>query len=128
VVEFVGMIGTRHVSEIRPAAGPVIDPEFVERFARVHEDGRFDRVRAPTARATRRARRRRRCAPRAARSCGHRREPAAHRANVERLLGRVRSGQLTPHVHAELPLEQYADGLRMLAGRAVRGKVLVTLR
>jgi alkanesulfonate monooxygenase len=44
VVEFVGMIGTRHVSEIRPAAGPVIDPAFVTRFARAHERGGFDRV------------------------------------------------------------------------------------
>jgi alkanesulfonate monooxygenase len=44
VVEFVGMIGTRHVSEIHPAAGPVIDPEFVTRFAQAHEDGGFDRV------------------------------------------------------------------------------------
>jgi alkanesulfonate monooxygenase len=44
VVEFVGMIGTRHVSEIRPATGPLIDSAFVERFARAHEDGGFDRV------------------------------------------------------------------------------------
>jgi alkanesulfonate monooxygenase len=44
VVEFVGMIGTRHVSEIHPATGPVIDPAFLERFARAHEDGGFDRV------------------------------------------------------------------------------------
>src|SRR3954454_24207814 len=44
MVEFVGMIGTRPVSEIHPAAGPVIDPAFVERFARAHEDGGFDRV------------------------------------------------------------------------------------
>lgn len=44
MVEFVGMVGTRHVSEIRPATGPVIDPAFLERFARAHEDGGFDRV------------------------------------------------------------------------------------
>jgi NADPH2:quinone reductase len=57
-----------------------------------------------------------------------RREPAAHRGNVERLLGWLRSGHLAPHVHAELPIERYAHGLSLLAGRAVRGKVLVTLR
>jgi alkanesulfonate monooxygenase len=44
MVEFVGMIGTRPVSEIHPATGPVVDPAFVERFARAHEDGGFDRV------------------------------------------------------------------------------------
>ena len=44
MVEFVGMIGTRHVSEIRRSTGPVIDPAFLTRFARAHEDGGFDRV------------------------------------------------------------------------------------
>jgi alkanesulfonate monooxygenase len=43
-VEFVGMIGTRDASETRPASGPVIDPGYVRRFARAHEDGGFDRV------------------------------------------------------------------------------------
>jgi alkanesulfonate monooxygenase len=43
-VEFIGMIGTRDVSETRAASGPVIDPAYVRRFARVHEDGGFDRV------------------------------------------------------------------------------------
>lgn len=44
MVEFIGMVGTRHVSEIRPADGPVIDREFLRRFAQAHEDGGFDRV------------------------------------------------------------------------------------
>jgi alkanesulfonate monooxygenase len=43
-VEFIGMIGTRDTSEIRPARGPVIDPAHVRRFARAHEDAGFDRV------------------------------------------------------------------------------------
>ncbi|MGK3203206.1 LLM class flavin-dependent oxidoreductase [Amycolatopsis sp. MEPSY49] len=43
-VEFVGMIGTQDASETRPARGPVIDPAYVRRFARAHEDGGFDRV------------------------------------------------------------------------------------
>jgi alkanesulfonate monooxygenase len=43
-VEFIGMIGTRDNSETRPARGPVIDPDYVRRFARAHEDGGFDRV------------------------------------------------------------------------------------
>ena len=43
-VEFIGMIGTSDQSEIRQTAGPVIDPEYVRRFARAHEDAGFDRV------------------------------------------------------------------------------------
>jgi alkanesulfonate monooxygenase len=43
-VEFVGMIGTRDVSETRAPAGPVIDPEYTRRFARAHEDAGFDRI------------------------------------------------------------------------------------
>jgi alkanesulfonate monooxygenase len=43
-VEFVGMIGTRDVSETRAPAGPPIDPAYVRRFARAHEDAGFDRV------------------------------------------------------------------------------------
>jgi alkanesulfonate monooxygenase len=43
-VEFIGMIGTRDQSEIRPARGPVIDPAYTARFARAHEDAGFDRV------------------------------------------------------------------------------------
>jgi alkanesulfonate monooxygenase len=43
-VEFIGMIGTRDASETRAPAGPVVDPDYVRRFARAHEDGGFDKV------------------------------------------------------------------------------------
>ena len=43
-VEFIGMIGTKNESEIRLTAGPVIDSDYVKRFARAHEDAGFDRV------------------------------------------------------------------------------------
>ncbi|MEV0130212.1 LLM class flavin-dependent oxidoreductase [Dactylosporangium sp. NPDC050688] len=43
-VEFVGMIGTQHASEIHAPAGPVIDPAYTRRFARAHEDAGFDRI------------------------------------------------------------------------------------
>jgi alkanesulfonate monooxygenase len=43
-VEFIGMIFTQDQSEARPADGPVIDPEFTQRFARAHEVAGFDRV------------------------------------------------------------------------------------
>ena len=43
-VEFIGMISTRDQSESRLPSGPVIDPSYVRRFARAHEDAGFDRV------------------------------------------------------------------------------------
>jgi len=43
-VEFIGMIGTKDESEIRLSSGPVIDRDYVRRFARAHEDAGFDRV------------------------------------------------------------------------------------
>jgi len=43
-VEFIGMISTRDQSETRLTAGPVIDREYVRRFAGAHENAGFDRV------------------------------------------------------------------------------------
>lgn len=46
-IQFIGMIRTNNVSEIDGAANNregVIDPQFVTRFARAHEDNGFDRV------------------------------------------------------------------------------------
>ena len=43
-VEFIGMIGTRDVSETRPPAGPVVDPDYTRRFAQAHEEAGFDRI------------------------------------------------------------------------------------
>ncbi|MCI0429715.1 MAG: LLM class flavin-dependent oxidoreductase [Rhodospirillales bacterium] len=43
-VEFIGFIGTRKHSEIHPASGPVIDVDYLDRFASAHEQGGFDRV------------------------------------------------------------------------------------
>ncbi|MCD2197927.1 LLM class flavin-dependent oxidoreductase [Actinomycetospora endophytica] len=43
-VEFIGMIGTRVVSEIHPASGPPVDPAVVRRFVDAHEQGGFDKV------------------------------------------------------------------------------------
>ena len=43
-VEFIGMIGTQHASEIHPRGGPVVDPDYTRRFARAHEDAGFDRI------------------------------------------------------------------------------------
>ena len=43
-VEFIGMIGTQEVSEIRPASGPVIDRATVRDFVAAHEEAGFDKV------------------------------------------------------------------------------------
>jgi alkanesulfonate monooxygenase len=43
-VEFIGMISTRYESESRPPAGPLLDRDYVRRFARAHEDAGFDRI------------------------------------------------------------------------------------
>src|ERR1700744_3484700 len=43
-VEFLGMVGTRDQSETRGSRGPVVDRDYVRRFARAHEDAGFDRV------------------------------------------------------------------------------------
>jgi alkanesulfonate monooxygenase len=43
-VEFIGMIGTQPASEIHPPRGPVIDVDYVRRFAQAHEQSGFDRI------------------------------------------------------------------------------------
>src|SRR4051812_12274810 len=43
-LELVGMIQPRLASEIIAPSGPALDPNFLRDFARVHEQGGFDRV------------------------------------------------------------------------------------
>ena len=43
-VEFIGFIGTNGASEIHPNTGPVLDVSYVERVARAHDEGGFDRA------------------------------------------------------------------------------------
>ncbi len=43
-VEFIGMIAPQEYSEIIPPSGPIVNPEFLTRFAKAHEDSGFDRV------------------------------------------------------------------------------------
>jgi NADPH:quinone reductase len=47
---------------------------------------------------------------------------AEHIAAIDRL---AVEGAITPHVHSELPLEQWRKGFEMLAGRTVVGKVVL---
>ena len=43
-IEFIGMIASEARSEIHPAKGPLIDPDYIARFAQAHEAAGFDRV------------------------------------------------------------------------------------
>ncbi|MBR3194162.1 NADPH:quinone oxidoreductase family protein [Bosea sp. (in: a-proteobacteria)] len=54
-----------------------------------------------------------------------RRDPAGHRANMERLLAWAAAGQIRAHVHGAFPLEQAAEALALIAGRKVQGKVVL---
>lgn len=54
-----------------------------------------------------------------------RRDPAGHRANMERLLAWAAAGQIRAHVHGAYPLEQAADALALIAERKVQGKVVL---
>ncbi|MGE7473200.1 NADPH:quinone oxidoreductase family protein [Bosea sp. NPDC003192] len=55
-----------------------------------------------------------------------RRDPAGHRANMERLLAWAAAGQIRAHVHGAYPLERAAEALALIAERKVQGKVVLT--
>lgn len=46
-IEFIGMIQSQKASEIHLPRGPAVDPDYVRRFARAHEDAGFDRILVP---------------------------------------------------------------------------------
>ncbi|HVI91919.1 MAG TPA: LLM class flavin-dependent oxidoreductase [Dongiaceae bacterium] len=43
-VEFIGFIGTRYASETHPAQGPLINLDHIEKVAKAHDEGGFDRA------------------------------------------------------------------------------------
>lgn len=53
------------------------------------------------------------------------RDPAGHRANMERLLAWAAAGQIRAHVHGAYQLEQAAEALALIAERKVQGKVVL---
>jgi NADPH2:quinone reductase len=55
-----------------------------------------------------------------------RRTPQEFAAAVRELSGWFREGRLKPHVTATYPLEKAAEAIALLAGRKVKGKVVVT--
>ena len=46
-LQFIGMIQSQKTSEIHPANGPVVDPDYVSAFAQAHEAAGFDRILVP---------------------------------------------------------------------------------
>lgn len=56
-----------------------------------------------------------------------RRDPAAHRASMQRVLAWVAEKKLVPHVHTTFPLAETATAIGLLDRRAATGKVVLTL-
>ena len=53
------------------------------------------------------------------------REPAAHRENLEEIVAWAAEGELESHVHAIFPMQQAAHAMGLLTSRKARGKVLL---
>lgn len=56
-----------------------------------------------------------------------RREPAAHRRNMERLLDWAAGGHIRAHVHATFPLERWTEAYALIGDRKAKGKIVLTL-
>ena len=54
------------------------------------------------------------------------REPAAHRRNMERLLDWAAGGHIRAHVHARIPVERWREAYALIGERKARGKVVLT--
>ena len=54
------------------------------------------------------------------------REPAAHRRNMERLLDWAAGGHTRAHVHARIPVERWTEAYALIGERKARGKVVLT--
>lgn len=55
------------------------------------------------------------------------RDPAAHRANMEQVLRWIGEGRLTPHIHAVYGLDDIAAAIGVLDRREATGKVVVNV-
>ena len=55
------------------------------------------------------------------------REPQAHRANMDEIITLAARGALSAHVHASFPLEQFRAAFALLENREARGKVLLRI-
>ncbi len=54
-------------------------------------------------------------------------EPEAFAENTRQLVAWCEEGRLKPHINAVLPLEKTVDGLKLLAERKARGKVIIKI-
>ena len=54
------------------------------------------------------------------------RELAAHRRNMERLLDWAAGGHIRAHVHARIPVERWTEAYALIGERKARGKVVLT--
>ena len=55
------------------------------------------------------------------------RSPKAFAASIAQLGAWFRDGKLRPHVSQTFPLVRAADALQLMAGRKVKGKVVLTV-
>jgi NADPH2:quinone reductase len=53
------------------------------------------------------------------------RKPQENQRNFERLFGWYQEGKVVPHVHRELPLDQFSTALELIRSRQVAGKVVL---
>lgn len=54
------------------------------------------------------------------------RDPAGNQANLAELMAMYKAGKISPYISGRYPLEQAADALNQMAGRKVKGKVILT--
>jgi len=54
-----------------------------------------------------------------------RRDPAGHRANMERVLGWVAEGRLSVRIHGQYPLRDIVQAIGLLDRREAVGKVIL---
>jgi NADPH2:quinone reductase len=54
------------------------------------------------------------------------RDPAGNQANLAELMAMYKAGKISPYISNIYPLEQAADALNEMAGRKVKGKVILT--
>ena len=55
------------------------------------------------------------------------REPEAHRANMDEIIALAARGALSAHVHASFPLDQFRAAFALIENREARGKVLLRI-
>ena len=55
------------------------------------------------------------------------REPEAHRANMDEIIALAARGAISGHVHASVPLDQFRAAFALIENREAHGKVLLRI-